>query len=108
MKFKVLRGMHAEGGRTYEVGSIVDSASDLCTLNYVSSAPRFQRVESDPEEVSAAALKGYDTINEMQPAKKDALDGMTVEELRKFAEESEVDLGKAKTREQILAVLRSA
>ena len=113
MQFKVLRGIHSESGRTYYAGSIVDSKSDLLTMNHVSSTPRFQRVESDPSETHAAALKGYNTINEIQSPKakepeKDAFTTMTVDELRKFAEETEVDLGKARTRDQILVVLRSA
>jgi len=112
MKFRVLCGVHSEGGRTYEAGSVVNSKSDLSRLNYP-GVERFERLpdgdlpKSDPAEVAAAAQAGYDTANEMQ-SKKDSLDGMTVEELRKFAEGKEVDLGKARTREQILAVLRSA
>ena len=104
MKFRVLCGIHSEGGRTYEAGSVVDSKSDLSRLNYT-GVERFQR--SDAEETTppvSAVLTA--PVSPTTPA--DSLSNMTVEELRKFAEETEVDLGKARTREQILAVLRSA
>jgi hypothetical protein len=110
-RFKLLCGVHNEDGQTYMPGAIVDSKSDLSLLD--PTGERFQRLpddplpHSDPEATKAAALAGYDMVNELQP-KKDSLDGMTVEQLREFAAETEVDLGKARTREQILAVLRSA
>ena len=101
MKFRVLCGVHSEGGRTYGVGSVVDSASDLSRLNYP-GVERFERLNvPDPLAVAVADLP------KEEPA-KDSFTNMTVEELRKFAEEAEVDLGKARTRDQILAVLRSA
>ena len=98
MKFKLLRGIHNEDGRTYYPEAVVDSMSDLTTLNVVKGAPRFEQVLE--EEAAPVAVA--------EPPKADSLDGMTVEELRKFAEETEVDLGKARTKDQILSVLRSA
>ena len=120
MKFKVLRGVHSEGGQTYGVGSVVDSKSDLGRFNSSPDEPRFERIFSGPEsaaeETRAAAMAGCPEIQPAAvtghpvepPAAKDSFDGKTVEELRGLAEEMEIDLGKARTREQILAVLRSA
>ena len=113
MKFRILRGIHSEGGQTYGVGSVVDSKSDLGRFNSSPDEPRFERVFSDPEETRAAAMAGCPELQPKaaavaeQPAAKDAFDGKTVEELRGLAEEMEIDLGKARTRDQILAVLRS-
>jgi len=41
MKFKVLRGVHVEGGRIYESNSIVDSETDLVRL----FKNKFERVD---------------------------------------------------------------
>ena len=38
----------------------------------------------------------------------DTLDGMTVDELKKMAAEEEIDLGKAKTQPEILAIVKKA
>jgi hypothetical protein len=110
-KFRILRGVHSEGGCTYLPPAVFESEADLLRHNSTPDDPRFEQVY---EETRAAAMAGCPELQPKtvaaveQPAAKDAFDGKTVEELRGLAEEMEIDLGKARTRDQILAVLRSA
>jgi len=50
-RFKVLAGVHSEGGRTYETGDIVDSRSDLTKHNSPGSI-KFQRLPDEPDDSS--------------------------------------------------------
>ena len=89
-KFKLLRGFHREGGRTYEPGEIIDSKSDLSRHN--SRNPhrpqKFQKLEeADSEPV---------------------LESMTVLELRKLAEREEVDLENVIKKDEIIQTIRGA
>lgn len=46
-RFRVLHGHHSEGGKSYGKGDIVDSASDLSTLN-APGAVKFELVDGGP------------------------------------------------------------
>jgi hypothetical protein len=104
-RWKILSGVHSVGGQTFVPPAEFDDPSDLRKLD--PHGERFARVGSDPQETHAAAMEGAKELLTEQ-RKVDGLDEMTVEQLRQFATESEVDLGKARTKDQILAVLRSA
>jgi len=86
-RFEVLRGIHSEGGKTYMVGDIVDSRSDLSKFN-IPDGPQRYRVISDTEN--------------------DSLDKLTVAELRKVAEEREVDISSATRRDQFINLIRAS
>ena len=52
-KFKLLRGIHSEGGKTYVPGDIIDSKSDLLAHNTTPNAPRFEEVRSRSKKQEA-------------------------------------------------------
>ena len=87
-KFRLLRGVHNEGGRTYKVGDVIDSASDLSKHN--KDVVRF-------EPLSEGSLGGHS-----------GLESMTIAQLKQHAEEEEIDLGDATKRSEILAICQEA
>ncbi|MHC4686854.1 MAG: hypothetical protein ACYTEW_21470 [Planctomycetota bacterium] len=86
-RFKLLRGIHSEGDRTYHPGDVIDSASDLSKHNRENST----RFELLPGGATGVA---------------DGLESMTVAQLRQHAEAEEIDLGDATKRAEILALCR--
>jgi hypothetical protein len=131
MKFRILVGKHSEGyhlgadGRRIKPkiycadgkqdGNIIETTTDLCKMNHP-GANKFQRLyespksSSDPEAVAEAAHEGFYGMPEdpAVKAKSDGLDGKNAAELRKIAEEEEIDLGSAKTKDQILGRIRES
>ena len=110
-KFKLLSGRHTENDPTgkidpvtklpvsvtYKAGDVFASKSDLDKrFNQPPMSIKFERIHETP--VAAA----------QQAAISDTLDAMTVEELKAYAESEELSLGKAKTREEMVKVLRAA
>lgn len=90
MKYQVLAGQHREGGKTYNKGDVVDSKTNLLRLNADGLDPKFRRVEEDGNVAVA----------------NDGLDEMTVDDLKAFAAEEEIDLGKATRKEDIVSAIR--
>ena len=106
-QFEVLQGSHNEYGKTYGPKSIVNSRSDLRRHNKPGSQKfRFigmveeDAVEPDPE-------KGPSQVYPATPS-DDTLSGMSIQELRKFAEQEEIELGTAKSKSEILVAIRAA
>jgi hypothetical protein len=118
--FRLLRGQHAQGHYpqghpkvgnpiVYEAGDIVESDADLLFLNgkVGSLGPKFEVVHDD-------RLHATDRVNlakkemPVDPASPqgDGLDSFTLDELKQLAEDDEVDLGKAKTKEQVIKAIR--
>lgn len=81
-KFKLISGVHSEGGRTYLPGEIIESRSDLSKHNHF------------PD-------RRYEPV-----AEGDGFDSMTIAELKQHAEEEEVDLGMATKKAEILRLVR--
>jgi len=117
-------GQRRTGPKVYcadgsQEGSIIETNTDLCKMNR-RGAIKFQRFyeasksgmppSSDPEAVSQAAQEGFYGMPEYPiiKEKSDGLDGKSVTELRKIAEEEEVDLGNTKSRDQILGRIRES
>lgn len=78
-KFKVLRGLHAEGGRTYRPGEIVDSKSDLSELNTHGSI-RF-------EKISAGEISKTESLEDLK-AKREELDRQIADAEKKRRDEN--------------------
>ena len=106
-KFKVLRGLHSEGGCTYQPGDVVDSASDLSRHNRPGSR-KFEKVEGDVpssiEAVQVAAEKGFNSSEE--PAVV-PLEHLTLKQLKDLASEWEIDLGSSIKKDEIISTLRA-
>jgi hypothetical protein len=64
--FRVLQGSHSEGGKLYDPGDIVDSASDLLLLNSPGSI-KFEKVE---EGEDTGKLFGHAPLPPEDAAKK--------------------------------------
>ena len=109
--FRVLHGRHVEGKtpdgkqRTYVQGDIVDSQSDLTCFNSP-GAIKFEKIESGRMPENTPALAGSPaTVAEKE---NDGLEAMSLAELRKMAEEEEIDVKTAKTKDQVIATIRAA
>lgn len=50
MRFRVLRGLHSHGGRTYEPGEVVETDVDLVLLHNVPYGRKFERLDDAPAE----------------------------------------------------------
>lgn len=134
LRFRVLRGNHAEGkystghpwaGRSvvYEIGEIVDSKTNLARFNSNGPlGPKFQRVYDTTPATDKAkqaleiaqqreAAATYDDGNgphgPMQ-LPSDGLEDMTLAELRKLAREDGVSLPPNANQEDAVKAIRSA
>lgn len=138
MKFRVLRGNHAEGtypeghpwaGRAivYHINDVVDSASNLSRFNNPGPlGPKFQRIydpnlpatdkiglglqEAKKVEHALAQDDGNGNPSFAPPidnSQNNFLESMTVEELRKLAEEEEIDLPTKGSKSEIIKLIRA-
>jgi len=94
MKFRLIRGVHQEGGQTYVAGvdgqDVIETDKDLSKHND-SVRPRFQLIEE------------FAAVN--QQTGSDVLRAKTIKELREFAMEEEIDLGDATRKEEIFNII---
>lgn len=102
-RFELLGGTHTQGdGVIYKRGDTVASELELDVLH---GSNKFRRLSEDtrpsspppatvPEEADAADLS--------------FLDGMSLKELREYAEQEEIDLGDAKRKQDVLKVITEA
>jgi hypothetical protein len=95
--FKLIAGMHDQGdGRVYKRGDVITSEKELDRIH---GANRFLRLaDSSVPVLPSAPSQEVD----------DEFSGMTVAELKKFAEEEEIDLEGATRKEEILSAIRKA
>lgn len=137
-KFRLLEGFHIgpnpddpKVDRTYARGDIVESPTDLTFLNVPGFKPKFEKVHEDgvtepgtfafdPNketiEQFAERMRSQMSIGPGQGTSSTAsasatvtdLDGMNADQLRKHAEAEEIDVKGAKTKEQLLAVIKAA
>jgi hypothetical protein len=97
LSFKLLGGKHDQGdGKIYSRGDIVQSEKEL---DVQFGSQKFMRLGNLVEVPTPTP--------DSQPAQDD-LEDMTISELRRFAEDAEIDLGRAARRETILSVIRRA
>ncbi len=93
----------------YQTGEVVPCAKDLLTFNQ-GDAIKFQLVDKggnlvrDIKTNHPNNLSNQTVPNEVQ---LDSLGGMTVDELRKFADEEEIDLGNVTRKDDILKAIRA-
>ena len=96
--YKLLRGGYADGPvgkeHQYRKGDFVETKPGL-ELDKIFGGEKFRKVTR--QEMAAA-----------KNATGDGLEGLDLKELRKFAEEEEVDLGSATKKEDIIGAIRGA
>jgi len=120
--FRVVRGLHIEGrdenGKpiVYRKGDVVDSASDLTKFNSPNST-KFERVQEQEIDalqrdknspVHQAALEGAAELAPDIAGLRDTLGEMTIAELRKLAEDEEIELSSTMNKTEIITAIRGA
>lgn len=120
MKFRVLAGKHSERGRIWMRGQVIETTTDLASRFNGATVVRqkFERVpDGTPADPGVPVDQFTDPeFNKSSPSESETrgvdlmatYESMSVEELRQVASQEEIELGKAKTKPEILNVLRSA
>jgi hypothetical protein len=113
-RFKLLRGRHHDMGITYHRGDVFDSKKDLRKLG-ANSELKFQPVGQEVPITSAvqrAARAGYQTGEETNPihdpAAREPLESMTMEELLDYAKAEEVPLQVGAAKSKVIDALLTA
>ena len=114
-KFRILAGKYHEDRRFWTSGQVFETSTNPLKLN-TPGMKRFERVDDtttvDPgtlyaDEVTRQSVEaGVADTPAAKASVADTLAEMTVQELRTFAASEEIDLGSAKTKEQILDIIR--
>jgi len=94
-KFKLLTGVHAEAGKVYRKGDIIETSSDLLKLNDPQS-PRFESLDDVVE------------TKESVDQDLDGLDEMTYTELKNYAKEGGIEVSGATTKAKLIKLIREA
>lgn len=124
-KFRVLNGVHSEGSipgtyrqqldaagnpvdaplskpRIYTHGEIVASRSDLEKHNPAFGEKKFERVSDDvPDKYDAMEQKRQGVVG-VQPEEEQSLESMTILQLRKVAEDEEIEVGNDWKKQEIV------
>lgn len=96
-KFKLVAGVHSEGGKVYKRGDVFESKTDLRAHN----KPGSERFIFLSEEAIAAS-------NQAKEDEADAFKEMTVAELKSYAAEGDIDLSGAYNKADIIARIKEA
>lgn len=111
MRFQLLVGTHVgDDNKHYTAGDIIETQTNLAArFNEPNCPPKFRRLtekEFAAEQENQAFRKQQEADKNKKPG--DGLDSLSLEDLRKLAEEEEIDLGKSKTKEEVLKAIRSS
>lgn len=105
-KYRLLVGQHIQNDVetkkevTYNAGDTFVSESLLEKFNSSGHSPKFERLQDDVK---------VETLKEAAVAKHgDPYDTMTVAELQAHAHEEEIDVRRARTKDDIIKLLRAA
>lgn len=121
--FRVVNGSHSNGERdpatgkliTYKKGEVFESKHDLVKTHNSNVSVKFERMPEGAlpsrSPVAQAAIAGASQA--LTPPGKSAfgsaeLEVLTIEELKKLAEQEEIDLGKLTSKKDIIARIQSA
>lgn len=116
-RFKLMVGKHVEKGKVYRKGDIITTDDDLTRLNGGPGAMKFERLSAveDPGSLLPRSVEGADRSHAIpapardNPVNKGAnLDKMSLTDLQAYADEEEIDLKGAKTRDDVLKQIKAA
>lgn len=116
---------HTKVNTVYVKGDVFDSYIELDKeFNTDPAKPKFTRVDPKKKKLHYNGVKGYEPpVPVVQTTPEDTgekngegegddnsstYSSMTIEELRKFAESEGINLGKAKTKTEIISVIEAA
>jgi hypothetical protein len=102
--FKVLRGKHIEGGMVYETGEVVESKTDLFSLD----RKKFGRVAKRRKAAELAPEEEEDLDEETTAAEEPDLSTMTVSELKAFATDRGLSVRSNATKAELINAIQSA
>lgn len=128
MKFRLLAGGHSvilkqavnPGDKveyyTYHKDDVFESATDLELLNAPPATNLRKKFERVPDNTPVTPMTvrptnsapPYPLDSASSPQFNDALENMTIAELKQYAAEEEIDLGKASKKEEVIEVIRKA
>lgn len=97
MRFKLLRGVHVEDGKTYHPGQTIDTERNLLESNQGSA--RFERLED--VLITEDASREYSDLEEK-------LKELSIAKLRRHAEVEGIDLGTSSSKEEVINTIRAA
>ena len=105
MKILVQKFNLKHDGKIYPAGSVVDLPTETA-MGLVQSAPKeFTYIDKPPVAKKAKELDdGAEGIKDEDVC----LDNMTVEELKRFADDNGIDIGKASRKADIIAAIEAA
>lgn len=96
-------------------GDLIPDTADLCKKFNSPRSIKFEEVLgfNPSEQLSPVALankQGFESGNiaSLNPSTNDPFDDMTIPQLQAHAQAEEIPLGKAKTKEEIIKILRNA
>jgi hypothetical protein len=105
-KFRLIRGSHNEGGKTYKKGDTFESKSNLLLHNTPGVQPKFVKVKRNPEYIEEAepiaAAKPAKPTHPTTEEDRATLESMSVNQLKAMAEEEEIDLDGATRKDDII------
>ena len=105
MKILVSKFNLKHEGKVYPAGSIVDLPTEIA-MSLVQSAPKeFTYIDVPP---AAEENKELDASTEVIKDEDVCLDNLTVEELKRFAADNGIDIGKASRKADIIAAIEAA
>lgn len=98
--FKLLRGVHSEGGNVYRKGDCFESKSNLSVHNHKNSV-RFQKLSALPTKEEQSALEVSPKYTELE------LSSLRLTELQQLCEDEEIDIeGLRKKREIVDKIVK--
>jgi hypothetical protein len=122
--FRVVRGRHHEGGRTYAKGEVVESKSDLLKHNSP-GAIKFVRLSdnatliTEAEKAKKGAVPQDRSVAASPPtsepvayaddkgATEEELNSLTFQELKDYAAAEEIDLTGVRSKQDAIEVIKS-
>jgi len=97
-KFKVLRGVHSEGGKIYNRGDIVESMSDLLKHNHPGSI----RFAGADDVVPSGNSVDEDEVDDA------FYEDMSMEDLKLAAKDAGISVSSTKNKSDIIDLLKKA
>jgi len=98
--FRLLRGKHINGGKTYKKGDLIHTTADLARFNCGPGSMRYQEI-NPVEEVAPAQSE----TPAPSPQEENSNTDYTLEELRIIADDEEVDITGLTTKEEIVKAM---
>lgn len=114
--FKLLRGRHVTGRakerKTFIAGKndVIVTRHNLLKFNGAGVTPKFRKISDEdlgPAQAQSTDMRNSQAPPPQKPEPNDALNDMTVDQLKKLADEEEIDISGAKTKAELIERIRA-